>query len=157
MFLEKHGHLHLHGRVVDYGCGKQPYRDLIESFEAQYVPYDDPEFPASCAEERYSEADWSWDSFDAAVCTQVIQYVPSPSQLIIDLAILLTPRKGTLLITYPTNWDEVEGEDLQRFTAAGIERLLKREGFIILEHERRAEVDCGGFRFPLGGGVVARA
>ena len=67
------------------------------------------------------------------------------------------------MLTYPTNWPEVEPEDLQRFTKAGMERLLTEAGFEIVRHERSAEVAplvAGHLHrktFCAGYGVIARA
>jgi hypothetical protein len=64
---------------------------------------------------------------------------------------------ATLVMTYPTNWPEVETDDLHRFTKAGMERLLHRAAFNIVVHEQRASVRAVGNRFVLGYGVVARS
>ena len=78
----------------------------------------------------------------------------------------LTGENGYLVMTYPTNWPEVEPEDLHRFTKAGMERLLTEAGFTIVMHQRRASVFAGEFKnsppfdreeFALGYGVVAKA
>jgi SAM-dependent methyltransferase len=139
----------LKGRVLDFGAGKpgtcqtpQPYRDLVEG---EYVPFDkDDDLPIP-----YSEA------FEAVICTQVVQYLPDPERMLTVMRKYLKPG-GHLLLTYPTNWDEVEISDLWRFTKTGMERLLRKAGFQILRHERRASINLGGFRFPLGYGVVAQ-
>lgn len=147
-FMEKHRG-YLKGRVLDFGAGKpgtcrepQPYRDLVDG---EYFPYDRGDtFPMF---ERGV-------GFDAIICTQVLQYVSYPRTIIEAFAGYLTPG-GYLVMSVPTCWDEVEETDKWRFTKAGIESLLI--GWEILHHERRAEINLGGFRFPLGYGVVARA
>ena len=60
-------------------------------------------------------------------------------------------------MTYPVCWDEVETNDYWRFTKWGMERMLRRAEFAIIAHERRAEIDLNGFKFPLGYGAVAFA
>lgn len=153
---------YLAGRVLDYGCGKQPYRDLVEAAGGTYIPYDDPKHPGSVVD-RYV-GDWQQtDPVDAILCTQVLQYVPRPYGLLAALH----EFQAALVLTYPTNWPEVEPEDLHRFTKAGMERLLTEAGFSIVRHERRAvvkmaNVDAGGWTtfsdaFALGYGVIARA
>jgi SAM-dependent methyltransferase len=136
----------LHGRVLDFGAGKpgtcripQPYRHLIIG---TYCPYDlgDP-FPTG--------------QFDAILCTQVLQYIKDVPRQIREFAVLLRDG-GHLVMTYPTNWDEVEDSDLWRFTKAGVEQLLGDAGFKILKHHRRAQISLGGFNFPLGYGVIAQ-
>lgn len=146
-FMEKHRG-YLKGRVLDFGAGKpgtcrepQPYGDLVDG---EYFPYEKGD-PVPMFERGVR--------FDAIICTQVLQYVSYPRTIIGSFAACLNPG-GYLVMTLPTCWDEVEETDKWRFTKAGIESLLI--GWEILHHERRAEINLGGFRFPLGYGVVAR-
>jgi SAM-dependent methyltransferase len=138
-FMEKHKG-YLQGRVLDFGCGQKPYADMVSG---QYVPFDygdpAPEPP-----------------FDVIMCNQVAQYLSNPPEQMRQFAKMLKPH-GYLVMTYPTNWDEVETEDLFRFTKSGMEWMVKRAGFKVLVHQRRAEIQLGGFRFPLGYGIVAES
>lgn len=139
------------GRVLDFGCGEQPYRSMIEAAgDVEYHGYD-PRLVGSDPAVMLAP-------FDTIVCTQVMQYVDNPEwQLVKFRDWLVFPGGGHLIMTYPTNWDEVEPSDLWRFTKAGMERLLAVLDFDVLKHERRAAVELGGFKFPLGYGVIARA
>jgi SAM-dependent methyltransferase len=137
-FMEKHRGL-LRGRVLDFGAGLQPYRDLVEG---EYVAFQEGE--------RFPDG-----QFDAVMCNQVLQYVDDPAATIAwHLKGPLRPG-GALVMTYATNWDFVEETDKWRFTYAGIARLLTTAGFLIVAHELRAAVKLGNFSFPLGYGVVA--
>lgn len=137
-FMEKH-QAYLKGRVMDFGAGTQPYKDLVDG---EYVPFEkDEPVPGGY--------------FDAVMCNQVLQYVVDPFHAL-QWGIRAALRVGgVLLLTYPTNWDEVEETDLWRFTAHGMARLLENAGFTLMAFERRAEVVIGNFTFPLGYGVVA--
>jgi SAM-dependent methyltransferase len=137
-WMEAH-RAYLNGRVLDFGAGTQPYRDLVSG---EYFPHEKDE-PAPLG------------SFDAIMCNQVMQFLPDPLHCLRWFSQSLV-RGGHLLLTYGTNWDEVEGDDLWRFTKAGMERLLDQAGFEFLEHDRRAEVQYEVFRFPLGYGCLAR-
>jgi predicted TPR repeat methyltransferase len=138
---------YLKGRVLDFGAGKpgtcrepQPYSDLVAG---EYLPFDlGDTMPTT--------------PFDAVLMTQVLQYIEAPADLLCLIRGWLVDG-GHLICTYQTNWDEVEPADLWRFTRSGMEKLLRDAGFAIVAHERRAEVNLGGFRFALGHGVVARA
>ena len=138
-FMKKHKS-YLRGRVLDFGAGKQPYRDLVEG---EYVPYD--------LGDAYPNG-----KFDAVMCNQVMQYVAEPDHLLSAFKLLTTPA-GHLVMTYPTSWAEVEDTDFWRFTKAGMTKLLNDAGFRVIAHERRAEIDLNGFKFPLGYGVVAQS
>lgn len=138
----------LKGRVLDFGAGEQPYRDMVEG---EYVPFDlDGIFPEN-------------DLFDVIICNQVLQYVPRPIGTLETCNAILQARRGVLILTYATNWDEVPNDcyngvhcDRWRFTKKGMEDLLDRTGFEVLDHQRRCEVRVGAFTFPIGYGVVAR-
>lgn len=153
------GSVEFYGKVLDYGSGREPYRELVERGTAvEYVPYDRTDFPATCAEVDVgpdAPLDWNEHGWDVILCTQVVQYVPYVEQLFLAFAMVLRPG-GMLVLTYPTCWDEVEPADLHRFTRAGMERILNLVGFNVERHERRAEVRQGRFKFALGYGVVAR-
>jgi hypothetical protein len=173
-FVQKAADLgYLSGRVLDYGCGKQPYRDIVEAAGGHYIGYDDPKLPASVAD-RYI-GDWSeTENLDGVLCTQVLQYIPFEIDTdtglrgtLDDFNWWLEKAHGHLILTYPTNWPEVEPEDLHRFTKAGMERLLKEAGFEIVLHEERAQIigaqpnvsmsEAWFEKFALGYGCIARA
>jgi SAM-dependent methyltransferase len=138
LFMQRHRH-YLKGRVLDFGAGREPYRDLVEG---GYVPFEKGDA-------------WLGGAFDAVMCNQVLQYVDSPEKELLRFAACLKPG-GHLVMTYPANWDEVEETDLRRFTQAGMTKLLEDAGFRILTHERRAEVAIAHFKFALGYGVVCQ-
>lgn len=154
---------YLSGRVLDYGCGKQPYRDIVEAAGGEYVGYDRSVFPANVGgEDMFMENLGNYQKWDTILCNQVVQYVPIEQDteegdglqgMLSWICSLLQwydmdqqdpPRmiqkRGHLVLTYPTTWPEIELEDLHRFTKAGMERLLVDAGFEIVKHERRAEV-----------------
>jgi len=157
------------GSVLDYGCGKQPYRDIIEEIKPFggpiYQGFDKAGFPANVSGNNIGEGDpLIMQGWGTILCTQVVQYVPDVRGLL-KLFNWSLQLHGHLVMTYPTNWPEVEREDLHRFTKAGMELLLKETGFTILRHERRGQVfPHDGVGKPLsvedmalGYGVVARA
>jgi SAM-dependent methyltransferase len=134
---------YLRGRVLDFGAGKQPYRDLVDG---EYIPLEKGDtIPALEA------------TFDCVMCNQVIQYLRHPGSVLDQFHDWLVLGGGHLVMTYPSNWDEIEADDLWRFTKMGMELMLKRASFEVMVHDRRAEIDLNGFKFPLGYGVVARA
>jgi len=141
-------HEFLRGRVIDFGAGKQPYKDLVDG---EYFPID-----RSYIDGPSLGSILAAGPVDAIMCNQVLQYVERPGQMLAQFRAWLRPG-GHLVMTYPTNWDEVEASDLWRFTRAGMETLLADARLHLVHHERRAAVELNGFCFPLGYGVVARA
>ena len=148
---------YLSGRVLDYGCGKQPYRGIVEAAGGTYYGFDLSYFPASLVEEDVNphlEGVRTTASVSQTIlCTQVLQYVPFPSLLLRRFH----EDAYALVLTYPTNWPEVEPEDLHRFTKAGMERLLTEAGFEIIRHDFRHGFQHEGVSFTVGYGVIARA
>lgn len=150
---------YLSGRVLDYGCGQQPYRDIVEAAGGEYHGYDNVHWPANVSGKDVGEHPTivmvREGRFSAVLMTQVIQYIPM-EDLMGGMTQggyhhFWTPIKDwsdVLVMTYPTNWPEVEPEDLHRFTKAGMERLLSESGFEIIRHEPRAWFD------PWGGTVT---
>lgn len=128
----------LQERVLDFGCGSQPHRDLCTG---HYFGWDVGMAPLT-------------GPYDTVICNQVVQYLPDPPATF-RLWRRLLRDGGSLVITYPCNWDEVEQTDLFRFTRAGMESLLRATGFEPQVHLLRAVVKIGHYRFPLGYGVKA--
>lgn len=144
--------------VMDVGAGQQPYRDIVEEAGGEYVPYDAPSFPASCT--RYDTTGQAFGRrFGAFLCTQVAQYVEDPRGFFEYLRVNYAAPGAVMVMTYPTNWPEVEWEDLHRFTKSGMGRILVQAGWAVERHETRAFVQWMTADAPtvaLGYGVVAR-
>lgn len=147
---------HLRGRTLDYGAGGQPYRDIVTGAHGQYHPYDRVAHPASCAKTDAGPDDPLSEDWDAILCTQVVQYAVDPLRLLEGFADALGIASGVLVMTGPTNWPEVEPEDLHRHTLHGIVELAKRAGLELVRGERRAVVYADGVELSLGWGIVAR-
>lgn len=141
-YVDRHKAL-LTGRVLDFGAGRlgtcvkpQPYRDLCTG---DYEAYD----------KGYK---WPQGQFDCVLMTQVLHLIDHPTVLL-DLLSCQTRR---IIITYPTLWQEVQADDLWRFTKQGMKQLLEGEGtWKILDHEPRWSVRFEDFSMAGGYGVVA--
>lgn len=146
---------HFTADVLDYGCGSQPYRDVIEGAGGNYHGYDRQGFPANVSGRDVGADELRLRSYDAILCTQVAQYWPDP---IAELSWLRSRLNipGVLVITWPLCWDFVEADDLWRFTPTGMHNLLKGVGFKVARLDERASCMSGEFRFPLGYGAIAR-
>lgn len=151
----------LGGRVLDIGCGQQPYAHIVTSSGGTYVGYDRKGLAGSVVTEDIGP---EWDAVepvDVVIMTQVWQYIPL-TYLMAMLEKLSSgssslKQNGWLLATGPTNWPLVEKEDLHRFTAVGAEHFLQRTGFRNVRVEERAAIDVQGEHWPLGWKAIARA
>lgn len=139
-FLQEHSGVFEGADVLDFGCGRQQYRPIIEAAGGRYHGYDRVDFPGNISGEDIGAADTT--NYNVIVCTQVIQYVPDALGLLAEFHALLSVG-GTLLMTGPTTWPEVEKEDIHRFTRAGIERLALSAGFgpVTVEERLRLDID----------------
>lgn len=143
----------LAGTVTDFGCGKQPYRSIVERGGGVYVPYDRKRFGGNVSGQDIG-ADPLARSCDAALSTQVLQYAPDPAVYLATVAATLRPG-GHLVMTGPTHWPELR-DDLWRFTLLGVRRLLVAAGFTVIRLESRAAVELEGCVLSIGWGAVAR-
>lgn len=156
MFLRENAAEHFAGcSVLDYGCGKQPYREIVEQAGGDYEGYDQPFFPGSTVQEPVGTRQ---SGYDTIICTQVIQYVDGTQYFLEELWDYLSDMRGTLLMTGPTNWPIVEEDDLYRFTPNGIRELLAPTLlWANIEVGERAHVEFEGERWPIGWWAKAKA
>lgn len=141
-------------RVLDFGCGDEPHRKIIEAAGGDWVGYNRTDFPGS-NEPNVGPDEPLAESWDAIVCAQLLQYVPDVAELLERFRAALTPR-GRLILTYATNWPEVEQTDLWRFTKAGMAELLHRGCWQIEQHARLGAVSFGDREEQAHGyGVIA--
>lgn len=114
------------GRVLDLGCGLQPYRALLGPQVTHYVGIDRQHALARPTvvgniEEPLPFAD---ASFDAVLSTQVLEHVPAPRAVLAETVRVLKPG-GRLILTVPGVWPTHEApHDFWRFTRHGLMRLL---------------------------------
>jgi SAM-dependent methyltransferase len=128
-------------RVLDIGAGDAPYREL---FAAQrYLTLDHEQTPHKGDVDVIGSADSipvEADSFDAILCTQVLEHVPEPLAALTEFHRVLTPA-GRLIATVPFAWEEHElPDDYFRYTKPGIEYLLRRAEF--QDVDVRPRTDC---------------
>lgn len=156
-FLDTNAHL-LTGRVLDYGCGRQQYEPIVRRAGGVYIPYDRADYPANVSGRDVGPDEHEWGDLDAILCVQVIQYLPDAPGLLGGFCDLLCGGDpGVLLLVGGVNWPEVEREERQRYTQAGIETLLGEVGFRDVEVEGRAVIGFQDFSLSLGWGAVATA
>jgi SAM-dependent methyltransferase len=121
--------------VIDVGCGEQPYRPGLRGFK-RYVGFDSIDAP-----DRGANPDVLGDALalpfadgcaDAVLCTEVIEHVKDPAQLLSELARALAPG-GFLLLSSPFTWQiHDEPHDYWRFTEYGLRLIVERAGFRVM-------------------------
>lgn len=127
------------GRLLDVGCGTQPYRILFDVDEYIGLEVDSPNARANGTADIYYDGG-SFPlpdaGFDTVVCSQVLEHVFNPDDFIDELRRVLVPG-GRLILTVPFVWDEHEQpHDFARYSSFGLRALLERHGFRIIEHRK---------------------
>jgi len=139
------------GKLVDVGCGAQPYRSLLPA-GVQYVALD-----LANAEEAFGYASSDVTRFDGGrwpavtqgadviLCTEVLEHVLEPAVILREAFAALKPG-GKLLLTVPfaARWHFVP-HDYFRYTPSGLKHLLESAGFsnvIVLARGDALTVAC---------------
>jgi len=82
------------------------------------------------------------ESFDAVLCSQVLEHVFMPDKFLGEIHRVLRPG-GRLLLAVPFMWDEHEQpHDFGRYSSFGLRALLERDGFEVIE-QRKSMADFG--------------
>ena len=142
--LIRHGEF-VTGTVLDLGCGSRPYENCFNGRVKRWVGADYPAsgHPPAARVEVFADAmvlPFSDQSFDTVLCTQVLEHVPEPLDVLRESFRVLRPG-GHLVLTAPQyNGLHGEPQDFYRYTKYGLEHLAKKAGFVV----RRIE-PIGGF------------
>jgi SAM-dependent methyltransferase len=127
------GELERGARVLDAGAGDAPYRELFG--HCDYVTTDwtrsihpgarNADVIASLAGLPVPDA-----SFDAVLCTQVLEHVDDPGAVVSELHRVLRPG-ARLWLTVPLVWPlHEEPFDFFRYTPYSLTNLLAQAGFV---------------------------
>ncbi|MGH8640235.1 MAG: class I SAM-dependent methyltransferase [Burkholderiales bacterium] len=138
-------------RVLDVGAGSAPYRDFFSHcryFTQDFALLDPRQLPQGA----YSKVDYVSDaasipvesgSFDAVICTEVLEHVPEPISVVKEISRVLRPG-GKLILTAPLG-SGIHQEPYHfygGFTPYWYERFLAETGFVGI----RVEPNAGSFR-----------
>ncbi len=133
----------IQGRVMDFGCGTQPYRSLF-GHVADYVGVD---IEVSGHDHGDSKVDVFYDGwrlpfgddeFDAVVSFETFEHVVNIEQMLAEIARVVKPG-GAFLLTTPFAYPEHEiPYDFRRLTRYGWAETLTRHGFEISRIEPTA-------------------
>jgi SAM-dependent methyltransferase len=123
------------GKIVDVGCGAQPYRSLLPS-TVEYVGIDIAEAATRFGYQApdtvyFSGAEWpkEAENADLILCTEALEHVPAPAAFLKEAHRCLRPG-GQLVVTVPfaARWHFIPF-DYWRFTPSGLKQLLEEAGF----------------------------
>jgi SAM-dependent methyltransferase len=136
----------LRGKVLDVGCGMQPYRVFLHAELCDYTgldregPYARPDVIGSVEQLPFDN-----QTFDHVLSTQVLEHVRDPLSALRECERVLKPG-GTIVFTVPGVWPAHEVPfDYWRFTRYGVRSLLEQAQF-----EQIAIESAGGFWASVG-------
>ncbi len=127
-------------RILDLGSGKpEPYKGLFDlpGEGSIYVSVD-----------RFERADIQGDAqtlplptgwADLILCTEVLEHLPAPREALVEMNRVLAPD-GFLVLTVPLVWGEHHHVDYQRWTEAGLHRILQTTDFAVHTIHRRGGI-----------------
>lgn len=129
------------GRILDFGCGAKPYQMCFNKC-TEYVGCD---IEISGHDHNNEAIDVFYDgktlpfgdeSFDSIFSSEVFEHVDNLEDMIPELARVIK-RGGYMLVTVPFLWNEHEQPyDFRRFTSYGISKVLRENGFIIIDQKK---------------------
>jgi SAM-dependent methyltransferase len=130
-------------RLLDVGAGDGPYRELFDHLRYESTDWEHSVHPGARQVDHVGPAhDLPVPDarYDAVLCTQVLEHVPNPGDVLLELHRVLRPG-GRLYLTVPLAWELHELPfDFYRYTPHGVAQLLTEAGF---EHlDIRPRNDC---------------
>ena len=121
--------------ILDVGAGDCPFRDIFAGFTYKSADF------ASTDYHQYHEIDYicaadsipvSEKSFDAILCTEVLEHVPEPRSVLVEFNRVLKNR-GHLFLTAPLVIQlHEEPYDFYRYTPYSFTKMLKETGFEVV-------------------------
>jgi len=130
----------LSGKLLDFGCGNKPYRQLFKVDE--YIGIDIENVAHDHSNEN---VDVLYDgktipfpdkSFDSVFATEVFEHVFNLDEILVEINRVMK-KDGRLLITLPFVWYQHEKpNDFARYTEFGIKHLLNKHNFEVIVHEK---------------------
>jgi len=122
--------------VLDVGSGEAPYRELFASQNYLTLDWAQTGYEPAVPVDFVAPADaipLAAASLDGMLCTQVLEHLPEPKQVLDEFARVLKPN-GTLWLTVPLTWYMHEiPNDFYRYTPWGLRYVLERSGFVDVE------------------------
>jgi SAM-dependent methyltransferase len=132
---------HIHGHLLDVGCGTKPYRSLFKAERYRGLDIDSPiARERGLADDLYDGTQFPYqdETFDSVLCNQVLEHVFNPDEFLTEINRVLKPG-GKMILTVPFVWDEHEQPyDYARYSSFGLKALLEKNGFKIISHQKLA-------------------
>jgi SAM-dependent methyltransferase len=113
-------------RVLDVGCGFKPYHPLFAPYAAAYVGVDSGDHAAPDLVGTAEQIPVEDESFDVVVCSQVLEHVDDPAQVVRELHRVTAPGGRVLASTHGVQLYHPSPVDYWRWTHTGLARLFEQ-------------------------------
>ena len=131
---------HLHGKILDYGCGSKPYKSLFRFYDYIGIDIENAGHPHT-----NEDIDLFFDgktipfedgTFDSCFSSEVLEHVFDIDKSLAEIKRVLRPN-GKILITTPFVWDEHEApHDFCRYSSFGLKEIIERNGFRVIKQKK---------------------
>ncbi len=123
---------HVTGRLLDSGCGNQPFAAWYRPLVTAAVCLDAAPLPGVDVIGFADRLPFADASFDTVLATEVLEHVEDAERAVADIARVLVPG-GCALITVPYLYPTHEAPyDFRRFTHYGLASVLRRHGLEVV-------------------------
>jgi SAM-dependent methyltransferase len=132
------------GKLIDIGCGDMPYQTILPASVTQYDTIDvERRVPeVKFQSDIHNMTMFSDESYDTAICLEVLEHVPNPFTALAEIARILK-RDAHLILSVPhLSRLHEEPHDYFRYTHYGLQSMLADSGFRILEIKSRGGLFC---------------
>jgi SAM-dependent methyltransferase len=120
-------------KLTDYGCGTKPYISVFKHENVEYLGIDlawNPHADIIIGSDSRIQAPDA--SADVVLSTQVLEHVEDPDGYLAEAYRILKPG-GLLLLTTHGYWMyHPDPTDYWRWTSAGLQKIVKRQGFEVV-------------------------
>lgn len=115
-------------KVLDIGCGEQPYKFIFNEHRYRYVGLDLQGTGYCDAIGRGEQLPFCDSAFDIIVCFQVLEHVEKPLQMLKEIYRVLATGGYCFLSTHGNFFFHPSPNDYWRWTHQGLERLFHSVG-----------------------------
>jgi SAM-dependent methyltransferase len=128
---------HAQGKLIDIGCGAKPYEKLYKPLVTYSLGIDRRESPHGLSKVDAVATAYCTPvkdcSFDTVLLTAVLEHIEEPAKALSEMFRILKPG-GKVIFSVPLFWHlHEEPHDFFRYTKYGLEYLLRKSGFRVIE------------------------
>ena len=135
---------HFKGKLLDFGCGRKPYKDLFYNV-SEYIGVD---IEVSGHPHIISQVDVFYDGktlpfpdnhFDGIFCSEVVEHLFNREEIITELYRVLK-KDGIGLFTFPFSWPEHEKPyDFARYTTFASKTIFEKAKFDVVSIKKTGD------------------